>query len=210
MNQNTIFNARSFAIGGDVNSFYGFYTAHQVIWESKRFCERQLFCHTGPLYELFYWRFMTDKGMHVNLMLDREYSFRSYMGSFLEVKDSPTEYLDIHEEHRRSLTTKQFYAEQPKFFEVLAHPIKGMQAYSKNIAVVLYAIPVSNRNWNMGLVWIVLKNSCFHLARKQGAVDYAGLRQSKLVDKNDFIRETIMSIGYSDGELGSRDTSLPF
>ena len=36
---------------------------------------------------------MTDKGMHVNLMLDREYSFRSYIGSFIEVKDSPTEYI---------------------------------------------------------------------------------------------------------------------
>ena len=82
---------------------------------------------------------MTDKGMHVNLMLDREYSFRSYMGSFIEVKDSPTEYLDIHEEHRRSLTTKRFYAE-PKFFHVLAHPIKECRHIPKNMAVVLFVM----------------------------------------------------------------------
>ena len=54
LNQNVIFNSGSFAIGSDVHSFYGFYTAHQVLWETKRFYERQLFCHTGPLYELFF------------------------------------------------------------------------------------------------------------------------------------------------------------
>jgi hypothetical protein len=97
LNQKTIFNPGSFVIGSDLYSYYGFYIAHQVLWETKRFYERQLFCHTGPLYELFYWRFMTDKGMNLNLKLDREYSFRSYMGSFIEVKDSPTEYIDIQE-----------------------------------------------------------------------------------------------------------------
>ena len=51
LNQNSIFNPGSFVIGGDVHSFYGFYIAHQVLWESMRFYERQLFCHTGPLYE---------------------------------------------------------------------------------------------------------------------------------------------------------------
>ena len=51
----------------------------------------------GPLYELFYWRFYADQGIQVNMLFDREYSFRSYIGSFIEVKDNPNEYLDLQE-----------------------------------------------------------------------------------------------------------------
>ena len=212
LNQKTIFNPGSFAIGGDVNSFYGFYTAHQVLWESKRFYERQLFCHTGSLYELFYWRFMTDKGMHVNLMLDREYSFRSYMGSFIEVKDSPTEYLDIQEEHRRSLTTKRFYAEQPKFFEVLANPIKGMQVYSRKHSCCSICNTGIEQELEYGYCMDCAKEFLLPFSEKtEGVLDYAGLRQSKLVDKNDFYSGNDYEYWVTpDGELGSRDTSLPF
>jgi hypothetical protein len=155
---------------------------------------------------------MTDNGIHVNLVLDREYSFRSYMGSFIEVKNSPTEYLDIHEEHRRSLTTKRFYSEQPKFFEALAKPIKGMQAYSKKHSCCAVCNVSIEQELEYGYCMDCTKAFLLPFSKKaKGLIDYAGLRQSKLVDKNDFYSghdyEYWVTPG---GELGSRDTSLPF
>ena len=105
LHQNAIFNQGSFVIGADLHSFYAFYTAHQVLFESKRFKERKMFRDGGPLYELFYWRFISDQGIQVNMLFDREYCFRSYIGSFIEVKDNPNEYLDLQEALRSSITT---------------------------------------------------------------------------------------------------------
>ena len=68
-----------------MHSFYGFYTAHQVLCESKRFMRaKDVSSMAGPLYELFYWRFMTDQGIQCNMLFDREYSFRSYMAVSLK------------------------------------------------------------------------------------------------------------------------------
>lgn len=155
---------------------------------------------------------MTDKGMHVSLMLDREYSFRSYMGSFIEVKDSPTEYLDIQEEHRRSLTTIRFYLEQPKFFEVLANPIKGMQAYSKKHGCCSICNASIKQELEYGYCMNCTKEFLLPFSEKtEGTMDYEGLRQSKLVDKNHFYLGNDYEYWITtDGELGSRDTSSPF
>jgi hypothetical protein len=212
LNQNSILNPGSFVIGGDVHSFYGFYTAHQVLWESKRFYERQMFRGEGPLYELFYWRFMTDKGLEVNLMFDREYSFRSDLASVIEVKASPTEYINIQEELRRSLTTKRFYSEHPKFFKVLAHPIKGMRAYSKKHNCCTVCNKSVTLELEYGYCMSCAKEYLLPFSEKtRGLIDCAGLRQSKLVDKNDFYSGNDFEYWVTpDGELGSRDTSLPF
>ena len=212
LQQRVIFNHESLVIGADVHSYYGFYTAHQVLWESKRFKERKKFIHGGPLYELFYWRFMSDQGIQVNMLIDREYSFRSYMGSFIEVKDSPTEYIDIQEEHKRSLSTKQFYAEQPQFFKVLANPIKGMQTYSKKHSCCSICNASIEQELEYGYCMDCAKEFLLPFSKKaKGPIDYEGLRQSKLVDKNDFYTSNDYEYWVTpNGELGSRDTNLPF
>ena len=212
LHQKTIFSHESLVIGADVHSFYGFYTAHQVLWESKRFKERKKFMHGGPLYDLFYWRFMSDQGIQVNILLDREYSFKIYIGSFIEVNDSPTEHIDIQEEHRRSLSTEQFYAEQPQFFEVLAHPIKGMQAYSKKHSCCSICNAIIEQELEYGYCMDCAKEFLLPFSEKtEGRIDYEGLRLSKLVDKSDFYSGNDYEYWVTpDGELGSRDTSLPF
>ena len=131
LQQKSVFHPGSFAIGSDLHSFYSFYTVHQFLWESKRFYERRKLRYGGPIHELFYWRLLTNKPLNVNMLFDRAYAFRSNEESYIEVKDNPTEYLEFQEESQISLTTKRFYAEHPKFFQVLANPIDGMNAYSK-------------------------------------------------------------------------------
>ena len=210
--QKTIFNQGSFVIGADVHSFYGFYIAHQVLWESKRFKERKMFCHGGPLYELFYWRFMSDQGMHVNMKFDREYCFRSCIGSFIEVKDHPNEYLDLQEELRSSITTKSFHAEQSQFFKVLASPIEGMLAYSKKHSCCAICNTKMEQKLEYGYCLICAKEFLLPFSEKTiGSIDYDGLRGSMLVDKNDFYTGNDFEYWVTPyGELGSRDTGLPF
>ena len=212
LNQKTAFNPGSFAIGTDVHSFYSFYTAHQVLWESKRFYERRMFRDGGPLYELFYWRFMIDKGMHVNMLFDRVYSFRSYIGSFIEVKDNPTEYMDIEEEFKRSLTTKRFYSEQPKFFQVLANPIDGMNAFSKKHSCCAICDTKIKQEPEYGYCISCAREYLLPFSEKTtGPIDYDGLRKSELVDKNDFYSGNDLEYWVTpNGELGSRNPHLPF
>lgn len=212
LHQRAIFNQKSFIIGADVHSFYGFYTAHQVLWETKRFKERKKFINGGPLYDLFYWRFMSGQGIQANMLFDREYSYRSYIGSFKEVKDSPTEYIDIQEEQRRSLTTKRFFAEQPEFFEVLVNPIRGMQSYSKKNSYCAVCDSGVEKELEYGYCLNCAKVFLLPFNEKTtGQIDYDGLRKSKLVDKNDFYSGNDYEYWVTpDGELGSRDTGLPF
>ena len=212
LNQKTLFNPGSFAIGSDAHSFCSFYTAHLVLWESNRFYEREMLRDGGPLYELFYWRFMTDKGMHVNMLYDRVYSFRSYVGSFIEVKDNPTEYMDIEEEFKRSLTTKRFYSEQPKFFHVLANPIDGMNAFSKKHNCCAICDTKIKQKLEYGYCISCAKEYLLPFSEKTtGPIDYDGLRKSELVDKNDFYSGNDLEYWVTpDGELGSRDPHLPF
>ena len=212
LNQKTAFNPGSFAIGTDVHSLYSFYTAHQVLWESKRFYERRMFRDGGPLYELFYWRFMTDKGMHVNMLFDRVYSFRSYIGSFIEIRDNPTEYMDIEEEFKRSLTTKRFYSEQPKFFHVLANPIDGMNAFSKKHSCCAICDTKIKQELEYGYCINCAREYLLPFSEKTtGPIDYDGLRKSELVDKNDFYSGNDLEYWVTpNGELGSRNPHLPF
>lgn len=212
LNQKTVFNPGSFAIGSDVHSFYSFYTTHLVLWESKRFYEREMLQDGGPLYELFYWRYMTDKGMHVNMLFDKVYIFRSYIGSFIEVKAHPTEYMDIEEESKRSLSTKRFYAEHPKFFQVLANPIDGMNAFSKKHTCCAICDTKNKQELEYGYCMSCAKEFLLPFSEKTtGPIDYEGLRKSELVDKNDFYSGNDYEYWVTPkGELGSRDTRLPF
>ena len=212
LHQNTIFNQGSFVIGADLHSFYAFYTAHQVLFESKRFRERKMFRDGGPLYELFYWRVMSDQGIQVNMLFDREYCFRSYIGSFIEVKDNPTEYLDLQEELRKSITTKRFYVEQSQFFNVLASPIAGMLAYSKKHSCCAICDTKVEQEPEYGYCLNCAKEFLLPFSEKTiGPIDYDGLRKSKLIDKNDFYSGNDNEYWVTpDGELGYRDTNLPF
>ena len=189
-----------------------FYTAHQVLWESKRFKERKIFRDGGPLYELFYWRFMSDQGMQVNMLFDREYSYRSYIDSFIEVKDNPTEYLDLQEALRRSITTKRLYVEQSQFFKVLASPIAGMLAYSKKHSCCAICDTKVEQEPEYGYCLNCAKEFLLPFSEKTiGPIDYDGLRKSKLIDKNDFYSGNDYEYWITpNGELGYRDTNLPF
>ena len=74
----------------------------------------------------------------MNMLFDRAYAFRSNEESYIEVKDNPTEYLEFQEESQISLTTKRFYAEHPKFFQVLAKSNRRNECVFKKAKPLCY------------------------------------------------------------------------
>ena len=87
-----------------------------------------------------------------------------------------------------------------------------MQAYSKKHSCCALCNVSIEQELEYGYCMDCAKAFLLPFSKKaKGPIDYAGLRQSKLVDKNDFYSGHDFEYWVTpDGELGSRDTTLPF
>ena len=101
---------------------------------------------------------------------------------------------------------------QSQFFNVLASPIAGMLAYSKKHSCCTICDTKVEQEPEYGYCLNCAKEFLLPFSEKTiGPIDYDGLRKSKLIDKNDFYSDYDYEYWITpDGELGYRDTNLPF
>ena len=85
-----------------------------------------------------------------------------------------------------------------------------MQAYSKKHSCCAICNASIKKELEYGYCMDCAKEFLLPFSEKtEGSIDFSGLRQSKLVDKNDFYSGNDYEYWVTpDGELGSRDTSL--